>query len=158
VSLRVEPVTESRREAVLAPEVLPEQIAFAGLPSETLPLAETDPCRKPMAVLESSRVIGFLVFCCGEQVAQCASSANTMGFRSYLIGASEQGKGYGTAVFGVLRQYFHEHHCEFTEFNLTVNTKNPRAYRAYLRAAFKDSGELYHGGAFGPQHELSLPL
>jgi RimJ/RimL family protein N-acetyltransferase len=158
VSLRVEPVNESTRDAVLALEVLPEQIPLSGLPSETLPLAESDPCRIPMAVLESNRVIGFFALCWGEQVAHCASRANTIGFRSYLIDASEQGKGYGTAVFSVLREYLLEHHPECTELNLTVNTKNPRAYRAYLRAGFKDFGKLYHGGAFGPQHVLRLPL
>jgi RimJ/RimL family protein N-acetyltransferase len=161
--LSVEPVNESTRAAVLALEVLPEHISFSGLPSETLPLAETDPCRTPMVVLEPDqlepgRVIGFFVLCRGEQVAHYASSATTMGFRAFLIDASEQGKGYGTAVFAVLREYLLEHHPECTELNLTVNTRNPRAYRTYLRAGFEDAGGLYHGGAFGPQHVLSLPI
>ncbi len=158
VTLRVEPVNEITRDAVLALEVLPEQIPLSGLPSETLLLAETNPCRIPMAMLESDRVLGFFVLCWGEQVAHYASSENTMGFRSYLIDAREQGRGYGTAVFTMLREYLLEHHPEFTELNLTVNSKNPRAYRAYLRAGFKDSGVIYHGGAFGPQHVLSLPI
>jgi RimJ/RimL family protein N-acetyltransferase len=158
MDLSVEPVNQSTRATVLALEVLPEHIPFSGLPSETLPVAESDADRIPMAVLESNRVVGFFVLCWGEQIAHYGSSATTMGFRAFLIDASEQGKGYGTAVFTVLREYLLEHHPEFTELNLTVNTKNARAYRAYLRAGFKDSGVIYHGGAFGPQHVLSLPV
>jgi RimJ/RimL family protein N-acetyltransferase len=168
VNLCVEPVNEFTRDAVLALEVLPEHIPFSGLPSETLAFAESDPDRIPMAVLEcdqsgsdqseSGRVIGFFVLCWGKEVAHYASSPQTMGFRSYLIDSREQGRGYGTAVFAVLQDFLLEHHPEFTELNLTVNVKNPRAYRAYLRAGFEDSGELYHGGMFGPQHVLSLPI
>ena len=153
---------------MLVLEVLPEHVAFSGLPSEALPLAESDPQRIPMAVLESNphksgqsdpgRVVGFFALCRGEQVEHCASSATTMGFRAFLIDASKQGKGYGTAVSTVLREYLLGHHPEFTELNLTVDTANPRAYRAYLRAGFEDAGKLYHGGKAGPQHVLSLPL
>ena len=173
VNLKVEPVNEITRAAVLALEVLPEQIPFSGLPSETLAFAESDPYRIPMAVLESSqsessqsesgqsesnRVVGFFVLCWGEEVAHYASSPQTMGFRAFMIDASKQGRGYGTAVFAVLQKFLLEHFPEFTELNLTVNLKNPRAYRTYLRAGFEDSGVLYHGGAFGPQHVLSLPI
>jgi RimJ/RimL family protein N-acetyltransferase len=178
VNLKVEPVNDQTRDAILALEVLPEHVSFSGLPSETLPLAESDPDRIPMAVLEcgqsessqskssqsessqseSDRVIGFFVLCWGKEVAHYASSPNTMGFRAYLIDAREQGQGYGTAVFAVLQKFLLEHFPQFTELNLTVNLKNPRAYRAYLRAGFEDSGVLYHGGAFGPQHVLSLPI
>ena len=158
MQLSVEPVNKITRDAVLALEVLPEHMAFSGLPSETLPLAETDPCRIPMAVLESDRVVGFFVLCWGEQIAHFASSETTMGFRAFLIDASEQGKGFGTQVFAALKEFLLEHHCECTELNLTVNTKNIRAYRAYLRAGFEDSAGLYHGGKFGPQHVLSLPI
>jgi RimJ/RimL family protein N-acetyltransferase len=163
VNLRIEPVNDLTRDAVLALEVLPEQIPFSGLPSETLPLAESDPFRIAMAVLESDqfesgRVVGFFALCWGEQVAHYASSANTMGFRAFLIDAREQGRGYGTGVFATLKEFLLEHHPEYTELNLTVNTRNPRAYRAYLRAGFEDAGALYHGGKFGPQRVLSLPL
>jgi hypothetical protein len=55
VNLRIEPVNDLTRDAVLALELLPEQIPFSGLPSETLPLAESDPFRIAMAVLESDQ-------------------------------------------------------------------------------------------------------
>jgi RimJ/RimL family protein N-acetyltransferase len=125
VNLIVEPVNEITRDAVLALEVLPEHVAFSGLPSETLPLAESDPFRIAMAVLESGQAIGFFVLCWGDQIAHFASSPQTMGFLAFLIDARAQGKGFGTAVFTSLQEFLLEHHPEFTELNLTVNTKNP---------------------------------
>ena len=37
---------------------------------------------------------------------------------------------------------------------LTVNCNNAAALALYLRAGFRDSGTLYHGGRSGPQHLL----
>jgi RimJ/RimL family protein N-acetyltransferase len=158
VNLSVEPVTPDTRAAVLALAVPPEHVAFSGLPSQTLPRTETDPCRLPMAVLESGRVVGFFVLCWGEEIAHFASGPNTLGVRAFLIDASEQGKGYGTAIFGVLNDFLLEHRPTCTELNLTVNAKNPRAHRAYLRAGFVEAAELYLGGPSGPQHVMSRPI
>ena len=110
-----------------------------------LMIASIDPCRTAMAVLESSRVVGFFVLCRGEQIAHFASGPNTIGVFNFMIDAREQGKGYGTETLAVLNEYLLENHPEFTELNLTVDTANPRAYRAYLRAGFEDAGKLYHG-------------
>jgi RimJ/RimL family protein N-acetyltransferase len=111
-----------------------------------------------MVILESNRVVGFFVLCWGEQISHFASGPNIVGVLNFMIDAREQGKGYGTETFAALNDYLLQNHPEFTELNLTVDTANPRAYRAYLRAGFEDSGALYHGGAFGPQHVLSLPI
>ena len=151
-------MNESTRDAVLTLEVLPEQHRFIRQPSMMLLIASIDPCRTAMAVLESSRVVGFFVLCRGEQIAHFASGPNTIGVFNFMIDAREQGKGYGTETLAVLNEYLLENHPEFTELNLTVDTANPRAYRAYLRAGFEDAGKLYHGGKAGPQHVLSLPL
>jgi RimJ/RimL family protein N-acetyltransferase len=41
---------------------------------------------------------------------------------------------------------------------LSVNVANPVAIHTYLRAGFTDRGELFHGGAEGPQHVLELAV
>jgi RimJ/RimL family protein N-acetyltransferase len=78
--------------------------------------------------------------------------------RSFLIDSSRQGRGLGGAALEAIRGYVAERHPDRERILLTVNVRNTRALQAYLRAGYRDSGGLYHGGSAGPQHVLWCPL
>jgi RimJ/RimL family protein N-acetyltransferase len=75
----------------------------------------------------------------------------------FLIDRAFQGKGLAKAACTQLRPYLAQQY-DATECWLTVNTINPAARAAYLFGGFIDTGEVYTGGGYGPQHILRLPL
>ncbi len=84
--------------------------------------------------------------------------ASTLGFRAFLIDQHKQGHGIGSKVLAILKSYCEKLYPERKSLTLTVNCKNESAYKLYLGAGFIDEGQLYYGGAAGPQHILKLAL
>ncbi|AXC49829.1 N-acetyltransferase [Paracoccus suum] len=81
-----------------------------------------------------------------------------LGLRGFLIDSHLQGRGIGAATLAALGDHARAEYPEFDRVVLTVNLENTVARRAYLSAGFEDRGELYLGGARGPQHILWLDL
>lgn len=75
----------------------------------------------------------------------------------FLIDNAQQGKGGARRARQMLRPYLEQHH-DAQHCRPTVNTVNPAARKAYLAGGFVDTGEVYLGGGFGPQHNMRLPL
>jgi RimJ/RimL family protein N-acetyltransferase len=66
--------------------------------------------------------------------------------------------GYGMAAMSAIRDLMRREHPDVAELVLTVNCRNTAAISTYLKAGFRDTGEIYHGGNSGPQHVFYLPL
>ncbi|PTY37300.1 hypothetical protein BGP77_03995 [Saccharospirillum sp. MSK14-1] len=81
-----------------------------------------------------------------------------LGLRSFLIDQRFQGQGLGKATSAALLPYLKRHYHQHPAIVLTVNQRNLAAYHLYRLAGFEDDGELYLGGAAGPQHVLRLRL
>lgn len=86
------------------------------------------------------------------------ANQDELGLRAFFIDARHQGHGYGKAAACLLKPYLQHNYPHYRSLVLTVNCKNPAAYRVYQHSGFIDTGELYHGGAAGPQHIMRLPL
>jgi RimJ/RimL family protein N-acetyltransferase len=158
MDVRLAPVAPALRERLLALAPRPEQERFAGRLSDTLPAAEADPEREPVAILEGDEPVGFFVLHRGPAAGELAPERRDVLLRAFLVDAAAQGRGIATRALAALPDFVSERLPGVRRIVLSVNVKNPVAIRTYARAGFADSGALYHGGAAGPQHVFELWL
>jgi len=158
MDVRLAPAGPELRERLLALAPRPEQERFAGRLAETLPAAEADPDREPVAILERGEPVGFFVLHRGPGAGVLAPETRDVLLRAFLIDARAQGRGIATRALAVLPGFVAETLPGAHRIVLSVNVRNPVAIRTYARAGFADTGRLYHGGAAGPQHVFELWL
>ena len=158
MDVRLAPVAPELRERLLALAPRPEQERFAGRLSDTLPAAEADPEREPVAILEGDEPVGLFVLHRGPAAGELAPERRDVLLRAFLVDAAAQGRGIATRALAALPDFVSERLPGVRRIVLSVNVKNPVAIRTYARAGFADSGALYHGGAAGPQHVFELWL
>ena len=158
MDVRLAPVGPDLRDRLLALAPRPDQERFSGRLTQTLPEAEADPHRDPVAILEGDRPVGFFVLHRGPHAGALAPVPGDVLLRAFLVDGAWQGRGIATRALESLPDYVAQRIPGARRIVLTVNTRNPVAIRTYLRAGFADSGELHHGGAEGPQHVLELWL
>jgi RimJ/RimL family protein N-acetyltransferase len=156
--VRLATVSPDLREALLRLAPQPEQERFAGRLTETLPAAEADPERMPVAILADDEPAGFFVLHRGPAAGVLAPERRDVLLRAFLVDAGFQGRGIATAALGVLPGFVAQRLPGIRRIVLSVNVRNPVAIRTYLRAGFADTGALYHGGMAGPQHVFELWL
>ena len=152
------PAAPDLRDRLLALAARPEQERFAGRLAETLPAAEADPEREPVAILEDGEPVGFFVLHRGPSAGQLAPERRDVLLRAFLVDAAAQGRGIATRELAALPDFVATRLPGVHRIVLTVNVENPVAIRTYRRAGFADSGALYHGGTAGPQHVFELWL
>ena len=158
MQVSLHPVDPDLRDRVLCLGPRPDQERFAGQAAETLPVAEADPRRQAVAILEDGEPVGFCVLHRGPGPGGLAPTPADVLLRSFFVDASAQGRGIATRALTGLPRFVAEQVPGARRIVLTVNTRNPAAIRAYAKAGFLDRGELYHGGGQGPQHILELAL
>jgi ribosomal protein S18 acetylase RimI-like enzyme len=151
-------VTPQLRAAVLALAPHPTQERFSGRAAQTLPLAERDPHRLPVAVLAGDEPVGFFVLDDGPGLVSLASDPRAIALRAFYIDRRHQGRGAGSAALRALPAFVRAHWPQATSVVLTVNVTNPPAIRTYQRAGFRDTGRMDLRGSEGPQHVLELDL
>lgn len=158
MDVRLAPVHPDLRTALLRLAPRPEQERFAGRLAEALPAAEADPEREPVAILEGDEPVGFFVLHRGPGAGVLAPEPRDVLLRAFLVDAAAQGRGIATRALARLPDFVAERLPGARRIVLSVNLRNPVAIRTYARAGFADTGELYHGGAAGPQHVFELWL
>lgn len=158
-AVRVGVVSPMLAPSVRRLQVAPEQLQFVGDTAYNLEQTRLDPNSEAMAVLAGERVVGFyrLDFSVAA-IAGRALDEPSVGLRAYVIDQREQGRGYGSAAMRACVEDLRLRYPERRLLALTVNVRNRAAIAAYLKAGFHDTGELYHGGAAGPQHLMLLRL
>jgi RimJ/RimL family protein N-acetyltransferase len=149
-------VTPDLRPRLLALAPRPDQEPFAGRASDTLRAAEADPFRTPVAIVDDGRPVG--IFVLQREAAPLAPGPHDLLLRAFFVDAAAQGRGIAGRALARLPDFVRHHLPAARRIVLSVNVRNPIAIRTYLRAGFADRGELYHGGAMGPQHVLELTL
>lgn len=154
VSLR--PVDATERALVAGITLLPGQETFVAPPAARL--ATLGPDEYGFAVMRGEAVAGFLVIDLAYAVTRPFAEPGEAGLRSMAIDAGLQGQGVARAALAALPALMAERFPEVPALLLTVNERNPRARRAYLRAGFVDTGAIYLGGSAGPQRILRMPL
>jgi len=158
MDVRLARVRPDLRDRLLGLAPRPDQERFAGRLAETLPAAEADPDREPVAILEGDEPVGFFVLHRGPAAGVLAPEARDVLLRAFLVDASAQGRGIATRALAGLPGFVGERLPGVRRIVLSVNVRNPVAIRTYARAGFADTGELYLGGTAGPQHVFELWL
>jgi RimJ/RimL family protein N-acetyltransferase len=158
MDVRLAPAGPELRERLLALAPRPGQERFAGRLAETLPAAEADPDREPVAILADGEPVGFFVLHRGPAAGELAPEHRDVLLRAFLVDAAAQGRGIATRALAALPDFVAQRLPGVHRIVLSVNVKNPVAIRTYQRAGFVDSGRLYLGGAAGPQHVFELWL
>ncbi len=151
--LHVAPVTPQLASAVRTLRVAEDQYPFVGDVTLNLALAEADPNSDAMAILVGDTVIGFyqLDFA-GAMAGWNPHGKAGVGLRAFMLDRDWQGRGLGTRAINACCADLERRHPERRLLALTVNCSNLGAIRAYRKAGFVDTGELYFGGKAGPQH------
>jgi RimJ/RimL family protein N-acetyltransferase len=158
MEVRLAAVAPELRERLLALAPRPEQERFAGRLADTLPAAEADPDRTPVAIVADGEPAGFFVLHRGPAAGVLAPDARDVLLRAFLVDTRFQGRGIATGALAALPDFVAAHLPGVHRIVLSVNVRNPVAIRTYRRAGFADTGALYHGGASGPQHVFELWL
>lgn len=109
-------------------------------------------------ILHDDQIVGFFNIDTVYDQTYEFTVPGELGLRAFFIDKRYQGKGLGKASAKVLKNYLAEAYSDHPSIALTVNCKNPGAYKAYLHGGFTDTGELYHGGKAGPQHIMRMPI
>ena len=146
-------MTAGDRDAVLALKVSDDQTAFVD------PIAETLSDRAPRCenfVIETQGVIvGFFQI---DNSSGRQTIPESLELHEVAVDARHQGKGYGKAFILGLRKFLKDEFPEWPSACLTVNCRNPTAYRLYELGGFVDTGRLHLAGRSGPQHIMQLNL
>jgi ribosomal protein S18 acetylase RimI-like enzyme len=152
------PLTPDLRPGVLAIEVLPEQVRFAGTPAAAVPVADREPARESVVILRDGAVVGYFQLDT-RSVPGAPAAQDIVGLRGLAIDRRAQGQGVGRGAMLALPAYVRERFPERRFVTLTVNVDNPPAIALYRGTGFVDAGTGdYHGGTAGPQHVLVLDV
>src|ERR671933_2571799 len=146
MDVRLAPVAPPLHERLLGLAPRPEQERFAGRLADTLPAAEADPERTPVAILADGEPVGFFVLHRGPAAGVLASEPRDVLLRAFLVDARFQGRGIATRALAALPDFVADHLPGARRIVLSVNVRNPVAIRSYQRAGFADTGGLYQGG------------
>jgi len=158
LAIRVAPVTPELGAQVRALRVAPEQYSFVGDISFNLADAERDLRSDAMAILEGDDVVGFYRLDYAPTIVAWKPIAASVGLRAFLIDRRYQGRGFGTRAIAACCADLRRRHPDRKLLALNVNCINRSAIRAYRKAGFVDTGELYFGGSAGPQHLMLRSL
>ncbi len=136
--------------------VAENQREFVGTLDEILAAAE--PSHHFHVIERDNEPVGFFNIDTGYGQWFEMAEPGELGLRSFLIDQRFQGQGLGKLTSQALAPYLRQHYSEYPAIVLTVNFRNPGAYHLYQLAGFKDGGDVYYGGAAGPQHVMRLRL
>lgn len=157
--IRVMPIDERVRRALLHLRVLPAQREWVGPIDSLLADAARCPGSESMAIAHGDTPVGYYrIEPTARSVAGRDFDVPALGLRAFFIDADWQGRGCGSQALAALIADLAKRHLQARLLVLTLDRSNHAARRLYLRAGFGDSGELYHGGRSGPQHLLLRPL
>jgi ribosomal protein S18 acetylase RimI-like enzyme len=157
-TVTLSPLTPELRPDVLAIQVLPEQVRFAGTPAAAVPVADREPARESVVILRDGAVVGYFQLDT-RSVPGAPAAADILGLRGLAIDRRAQNQGVGRGAMLALPSYVRERFPERRFVTLTVNVDNPPAIALYRSTGFVDTGTgLYHGGTAGAQHVLVLDV
>ncbi|MEJ5125397.1 GNAT family N-acetyltransferase [Comamonas sp. MYb21] len=150
------PYRPEQRERVLALSLHEAQQPYVAPMAQTL--AELHPGLSAHLIGHGEQIAGF--FLIDQDYAQHYpfASADSVGLRSFFVDQRFQGMGLAKRSLQALPAYLQAQGMAATAVFLTVNCKNAAAIPLYRQCGFADTGELYLGGGYGPQHIMRLAL
>ncbi|UUM31795.1 GNAT family N-acetyltransferase [Vibrio japonicus] len=155
--LTIEKLTRADIERVKSLSVDDSQLKYVGTTEEIL--NNLNGSCIPHIIKQDCAIVGFFLLDFNySESYEFVKENSSIGLRAYLIDAKQQGNGYGVKAVMLLPDYVKSHFPDVSKIYLTVNCKNPIAQNCYVKAGFIDNGDLYLGGAAGPQHIMFLNL
>lgn len=131
--VRLEPVGQDNRKAILALELAEDQADYLASNAESLAEARRDRNARPRAVLADNRVVGFLMYDAGEDDGEAL-------IYRFMIDRREQGQGYGRAALAALVQEV-EALGRARDILVCYMLENERARGFYQSIGFVEEGE-----------------
>lgn len=156
MALTLRRLPRDQYELATALSVAPEQLEFTGTVADAL--AGVGNARHPHGIWLDQSLVGFFIVDTRFDLEFDFCEAGSLGIRTFLIDNRRQGQGLGKVAVKALRPYLAEAYPASAAVWLTVNCRNQAAYRCYEQGGFADTGDLYLGGAAGPQHVMRQQL
>ena len=139
VKIRLEPVSDTNREAVLALTVREDQPFVA--PND-VSLREADEANakqpgvaRPFAIYADEKLVGFCMFAFDPEEED---EDDRFWLWRFMIDQSEQGKGYGQAALQEIIKYFKENGAD--RLFLSTEPENETGLHVYHKAGFRETG------------------
>ena len=148
--ISVAPLTDEDIDGVRQVSLPDQQVKFAGTADEFL--AETSEDIHRYVIKRAGKTMGFFKLDTDYPAQYDFCPPNTIGLRMFVVDSRYQGQGLGTGAAKALLEYLPVDYGDFDWVYLTVNCQNPAAKACYQKGGFTDTGELYWGGAAGPQY------
>lgn len=149
--IAIAPLDGCHFKALSGLSVRPDQEEFA-VPNALALAKQLKTTELPFVMLKNEQLAGFFFLDLDYAENHDFCSSNGAGVRMVMVDQAFQGQGIASQSLRLLPQWLREFYPEITELYLTVNCRNPGAYRCYEKCGYQDTGELYLGGPVGPQH------
>ena len=144
--IRLEPVNDSNREAVLAlsvredqPFVAPNDVSLRQAEEAN---AEIPGVARPFAIYADEKLVGFCMFAFNPEEED---EDDRYWLWRFMIDKSEQGKGYGQAALGEIIRYFKGNGAD--RLFLSTEPENELGLHVYRKAGFRETGIIDDGEA-----------
>ena len=139
MAIKLVPVTDDNREAILAlsvredqPFVAPNDVSLRQY-EETE--AEAPGVARPFGIYADDRLVGFCMFAFSPEEEE---PDDRYWLWRFMIDKDEQGKGYGQAALQAIIQYFKDNGAD--RLYLSTEPENERGLHIYRKAGFRDTG------------------
>ena len=144
--IKLEPINDNNREAVLALSVREDQPFVASnqtsLRQADEANAEQPGMARPFAVYADEKLVGFCMFVFDPEEED---EDDRYWLWRFMIDKSEQGRGYGQAALQEIIKYFKENGAD--RLFLSTEPENERGLHIYHKAGFRETGIIDSGEA-----------
>ncbi len=139
--IRLEPINDSNRDAVLALSVREDQPFVAKNDYSLNEAEETNNenpgTARPFAIYADSRLVGFCMFAFDPEVED---PDDRYWLWRFMIDKDEQGKGYGQAALQEIIRYFKKNGAD--RLFLSTSPENEMGLHIYHKAGFRETGMI----------------
>ena len=146
MKIRLEPVSDKNREAVLKltvredqPFVAPNDVSLRQADEAN---AEDPGVARPFAIYADDKLVGFCMFAFDPEEED---PDDRFWLWRFMIDKSEQGKGYGQAALAEIIKYFRDNGAD--QLWLSTEPENECGVHVYHKAGFKETGDIDDGEA-----------
>ncbi len=144
MKIKLEPVNDSNREAVLALSVREDQHFVAPNNVSLRQAAEANAGQpglaRPFAIYADDRLVGFCMF---AFTPEKEAPDDRYWLWRFMIDKNEQGKGYGKAALKEILKYFTEHGADM--IYLSTEPENELGLHLYHKFGFRETGIINEG-------------
>ena len=142
----LKPIDDTNREAVLKltvredqPFVAPNDVSLRQADEAN---AEDPGVARPFAIYADEKLVGFCMFAFDPEEED---PDDRYWLWRFMIGKSEQGKGYGQAALAEIIKYFRDNGAD--QLWLSTEPENECGVHVYHKAGFKETGDIDDGEA-----------